>query len=122
MELLLFQIGPRTFGADAHDVLRVVSCSPDAPGTRLLGENAHQTRALVVALPRGGEAQIPVDRVLGMRRVPLPSLRKMPEFARELVHEAEVGFVLDENDAGHGSAHLLPLIDLRALVKERAKR
>jgi hypothetical protein len=92
VDLLLFEVGERVYGADATQVLRIDHRRPDALPARFLGPLTTGDRALVVQ-GSDGEAQIPVDVVRGVRRTPVVELRRRPHPAWG--DPSAIGFWLD---------------------------
>ncbi len=80
VDLLLFEVGGRTFGVDASQVLRVDRPLPGAYALPGLGPLAEGGRALVFQAEEG-EGQLRVDAVSGIRPVPADSLRRLPQVA-----------------------------------------
>jgi chemotaxis signal transduction protein len=84
VEVLLFEVGGSLFGADASQVLRIdrpVASAQEAqaaPGVLGLARTAG--RALVFRTPQG-YGQLKVDAVMGVRPVPVDSLRRLPAAA-----------------------------------------
>ncbi len=110
IDLVLFEIAGRTYGADVVDVSRVAAPEGKLPQSRRLGTPKRIQRGLVVR-SGSGETLVPIDRLVGFRRVHASSLRKLPGYASGLAEPAVVGFLVEEGA-------LLILIDLEALVKE----
>lgn len=110
IDLVLFEVGGRTFGADVADVSRVAHLEPGLARVERLGLPRKGRRALVV---RGGasDCQVPIDRLVGFRRVNTQVLRSLPAWARGLTEPSVVGFLIEEQE-------LLILIDLETLVVE----
>ena len=105
VDLVVFELGGRTWAADALDLVRVGSDGgPARTGT------AKGRRSLVVR-DAEEEIQVPIDRLRGFERVPVSALRPMPAFARSLASPALVGAWLAPEE-------IVLLIDLQALVKE----
>ncbi len=118
-ELILFQVGPRTFAAAVHDAIRIGSVR-DVPPEELVLETALGTpsacaRGIVVAShDEAVELTLVVDQVLGTRSVPEEQVQPLPAFAAAcLTSGAVTGFVLLDGDP-------LLLVDLPTLVRERA--
>jgi hypothetical protein len=118
-ELLLFQVGPRVFGAVVHDAVRIGTVRDTAPGDLVvesaLGLPFSHGRGIVVASDAGGtQRTLVVDQVIGIRSVPEADVHPLPAFAAACLSSGAVtGFViLDE-------APML-LVDLPTLVRERS--
>jgi chemotaxis signal transduction protein len=118
-ELVLFQVGPRTFAAVVHDAIRIGSVR-DVPAEELVLETALGApracaRGIVVAShDEGVELTLVVDQVIGTRSVPEAQVQPLPAFAAAcLTSGAVTGFVLLDGDP-------LLLVDLPTLVRERA--
>ncbi len=115
-ELLMFQVGARTYAAMVDDVRRIGNVRGDGDEVLVvasaLGEPLGRLRGVVVACGEMGERTLVVDQVLGVRAVAEANLRPLPAFAAACLRSsAVVGFaMLDE----------VPtlLIDLPALVRE----
>ncbi len=110
VDLVIFEIDGHLFGADALDVARVTRVSIDLPLVTRLGEPADGARVLVV---RGaaGEAQVLIDRLVGIEQAPASQLCRLPAFLHGLVEPALVGFL-------RRGEEIVLLIDLYALVNE----
>lgn len=80
-ELLLFQVGPLRYGADAAQVLRIAPLQADAIELGSLGPLQKAARAVVVRVD-GEERQVAVDGVIGIESVALERLRRFPKMAR----------------------------------------
>jgi hypothetical protein len=96
VSLILFEVGGRRLGVDATQVLRVDRPDSAAHRFEALGRLAHGERALVFQTETG-EAQLRVDEVFGLQRVPLDHLRRMPLAVR--AGPSAVGFWLDGENA-----------------------
>jgi chemotaxis signal transduction protein len=87
LDLLLFEIGPNVFGADAALVLRIDRPDPETLTLSELGSLRHGARALVFRGPSNDgsaestERSIRVDAVRGVQTVPLSELRRLPTAA-----------------------------------------
>jgi chemotaxis signal transduction protein len=117
-EILLFQVGARTYGAHVQDAVRIGSVR-DLPAEELvvetvLGTPLERARGIVVTADRReDERTLVVDHVLGVRTVPGDEVRPLPAFAAACLRSAAVvGYV------GIDDATTL-LVDLRTLVRER---
>ncbi|WP_242341344.1 MULTISPECIES: chemotaxis protein CheW [Anaeromyxobacter] len=118
-ELVLFQVGPRTFAAVVHDAIRIGSVR-DVPAEDLVLETALGapracTRGIVVAShDEAVERTLVVDQVIGTRSVPEVQVQPLPAFAAAcLTSGAVTGFVLLDGDP-------VLLVDLPTLVREHA--
>ena len=118
-ELVLFQVGARTFAAVVHDAIRIGSVRDVSPDELVLetalGVPQGRMRGIVVASHDDAmERTLVVDQVLGTRSVPDELVQPLPAFAAAcLTSGAVTGFVLLEGDP-------LLLVDLPTLVRERA--
>jgi len=118
-ELVLFQVGARTFAAVVHDAIRIGSVRDVSPDELVLetalGVPHGRMRGIVVASHDDAmERTLVVDRVLGTRSVPDELVHPLPAFAAACLGSGAVtGFVLLEGDP-------LLLVDLPTLVRERA--
>jgi len=110
VDLVLFEVGGRVFGSDASEVMQVGRFDSSAPVAARLGRPSQPRRVLWAKGVRG-PVQVPIDRLVGFRRVSVGSLRRLPDFARGLAEPALVGFLVE------GDTMLL-LIDLEALINE----
>jgi chemotaxis signal transduction protein len=118
-ELVLFQVGTRTYAAVVHDAVRIGSVRDVAPETLVLETAlgvpcAHARGIVVMSHDDAVERTLVVDQVIGTRSVPEELVHPLPAFAAVcLVSGAVTGFVLLEGDP-------LLLVDLPTLVRERA--
>lgn len=118
-ELVLFQVGTRTFAAVVHDAIRIGSVRDVSPDELVLetalGVPQGRMRGIVVASHDDAmERTLVVDQVLGTRSVPDELVHPLPAFAAACLGSGAVtGFVLLEGDP-------LLLVDLPTLVRERA--
>ena len=93
MNLLLFQVGARRFGADAAEVKRVERSRPGDGRLSTLGSLSSGMRALVFDV-EGSERRLQVDEVLGLALVEVDALRRIPQGASPRPYA--VGLWLDE--------------------------
>jgi hypothetical protein len=107
VDLLVFEVGPLRYAADAAQVLRVATRAEDAVRLDALGPLKRTHRALVVGVD-GVERQLAVDAVLGIQPVAVERLRRFPRMAR--AGEETLGVWLD------GDAPVV-LIDLEKAVR-----
>lgn len=77
LDLVIFSIGARPFAADLTQVLRIDGFDPAHGIGEPLGR-CDGRRALVFGTADDPERQLKVDAILGVRRVPVDSLRRMP--------------------------------------------
>jgi chemotaxis signal transduction protein len=94
VNLLLFQVGARRFGADAAEVKRVERSRPGDGRLATLGALSAGERALVFEA-EGNEQRLQVDAVLGLALVELEALRRIPQSAAPRPYA--VGLWLDED-------------------------
>ena len=94
VDILFFEIGDDTFGADASQVLRIDRALPEDIVLPELGQPARGGRAIVFETPEG-EGHLKVDVVRGVRPVPLNSLRRLP--AAVSAATFTVGVCLDDD-------------------------
>lgn len=81
VELLVFELGGERYAADTTQVLRIGR--PVAGGPRRAAfSSPGAPRSVVFQDPAGGEGQLEVDQVLGVRHVPVSNLRRLPRAAR----------------------------------------
>lgn len=92
VDVLVFDIGGRSYGTDASQVVRIGKSEDHAIELKELGALHHGTRALVFRHPEG-EGQLRVDAVHGVKRIRADSLRRMPKPA--LARAYTVGIWLD---------------------------
>ena len=92
VELVLFEVGDRVYGADATQVLRVERRRPEARDVVALGALTQGARALVCRT-EAGERQLPIDAVRGVRRARPADLRRRPPTAHASPYA--IGFWLD---------------------------
>lgn len=78
VDLVLFEIDGVRFGADLAQVRRVDRDDPTESVGTPLGQPRLGHRALVFQRPEGREARLAVDALLGVHRVPLEQLRRLP--------------------------------------------
>jgi hypothetical protein len=77
VDILFFEIGSETYGADASQVLRIDRALPDDLVLPELGQPRRGGRAIVFETPEG-EGHLKVDVVRGVRAIPLGALRRLP--------------------------------------------
>ena len=115
-EILLFQLGARTFATPVHDVRRIASRRDTAErvADSVLGAPADGSHGLVVeAAAAGLEHAIAVDGVVGVRSVPAQAVQPLPAFAAVcLGSDAVTGYVMLDDDAP------TLVVDLKTLVRE----
>ena len=95
VQLVLFQVGARRFGADAAEVKRVERGQPGDFRLPTLGALGPNGRALVFEA-EGRELRLAVDAVLGLADAGLESLRRLPAGASPRPYA--VGLWLDAKD------------------------
>ncbi len=107
IDLVVFEIAGARFAADLGQVSRIDIAEPTESVGHPLGAPHVGSRALVFSPGRGLERRLSVDKVFGVSRVPVTSLRRMPP----AVHAApfSIGAWLD------GDATIL-LVDLLSMV------
>jgi chemotaxis signal transduction protein len=109
VEVLLFRVGDRRYGADAHQVLGVGrSKHGDVFGLDGLGPLREGGRALLFEGEPGKAHGLVVDVVEGVKRLPCNDLRRVPELAG--VEPYTVGLWLD-------GSNVVFLIDLNEGLK-----
>jgi len=110
--LLIFQVGPSRFAADAADVERI---DPARAGPRGLAEASclgAPSAARCELVVRGAASALAVDLVLGIREPAPDDLRALPELAAACLASSAVrGLVLLDGTP-------TPVIDLPTLVCE----
>ena len=108
IDLVIFDIAGVRYGADLGQVRRIDIDDPTETVGAPLGRPSFGGRALVFELEEGHERRLAVDKVLGVSRVPLTSLRRMPPAVKAA--KFSIGAWLD------GETPVL-LIDLLAMVQ-----
>ena len=78
VDLVVFDVAGTRYAADLGQVRRVDLEDPGESVGQPLGKPAKGGRALVFDAGTGAERRLSVDQVLGVSRVPLQSLRRMP--------------------------------------------
>jgi chemotaxis signal transduction protein len=78
IDLVVFDVGGTRYAADLGQVRRVDLEDPSESVGQPLGAPTKGGRALVFNLGTGLERRLSVDQVLGVSRVPLQMLRRMP--------------------------------------------
>ena len=107
VDLVLFEVAGVSYAADLMQVRRIdAPDSGESVGTPL-GTPAIGHRALVFGPSADAERRLAVDSVLGVHRVPIGNLRRMPKVAAE--PPMSVGAWVDGEKA-------IVLIDLHALL------
>jgi hypothetical protein len=114
-DVFFFEVGGQVFGADPTDVLRIDRSRPELL-TAMLQLPVRSARVMVV---RGiaGEVQVPVDTVLGVRRVGQLRLRRTPTFLQLLGGNWTrwlLGLVLREDE----DQPPVVVVDLKALCQQ----
>lgn len=108
IDLVIFEVAGVRFGADLGQVRRIDVDDPiETVAGHPLGPPTKGSRALVFDTGHGHERRLAVDHVLGVSRVPVSSLRRMPPAVNAAKYS--IGAWLD------GEAPVL-LIDLLAMV------
>jgi chemotaxis signal transduction protein len=111
VDLLLFEIGTAVYGAEASQVVRVDNPTKDAVTLAELGTLKHGGRALVFQAD-GGEGQLRIDGVRGVKTVGVHELRRLPPAVA--VKPYALGIWLD------GQQTVL-LIDLQEAAKRKVR-
>jgi hypothetical protein len=140
-DVLIFEIADQTFAADPLDVRRVGRPTSDLPVVELRPPLRFE-RVLVVDTPEGPK-QIPVDRILGLRRVRIDHLRPTSPLLEAMLTSTPVrlvGALIEEErsagpskparpgeitpptDAARAAKGPLLLLDLRAMTETREHR
>ncbi|MFO0596284.1 MAG: Frizzy aggregation protein FrzB [Myxococcaceae bacterium] len=78
VDLVVFEVAGCRYAADLGQVRRVDLNDPTESVGPLLGQPLTGARALVFSAGEGVERRLVVDRVVGVTRVPVTSLRRMP--------------------------------------------
>ncbi len=112
IDLVIFEIAGIRYGADLTQVRRIDIHEPTESVGQPLGKPNVGGRSLVFEVGRGHERRLTVDQVMGVSRVPLTSLRRMPPAVKAAPFS--IGAWLD------GEATVL-LIDLLSMVQSDQK-
>ncbi|MFT3708886.1 MAG: Frizzy aggregation protein FrzB [Archangium sp.] len=109
IDLVVFEVAGSRFAADLGQVRRVDLVDPAESVGDVLGRPLSGKRALVFDAAPGVERRLNVDKVVGVSRVKVTSLRRMPP----AVHAAKysIGAWLDGEQA-------VLLVDLFSMVQE----
>ncbi|MBL8917639.1 MAG: Frizzy aggregation protein FrzB [Myxococcaceae bacterium] len=78
VQIVLFEIGGTRYGADMTQVRRIGRATDLESVGVPLGSPSSGQRALIFAVPGGGEVCLPIDGVLGVHPVPRDALRRLP--------------------------------------------
>jgi chemotaxis signal transduction protein len=115
-EILLFQVGARTFATSVHDVRRIGSTrdAGELVDASVLGAPLARAHGLVVETAEDHlERTLLVDGVVGIRSVPCEALQPLPAFAAVSLQSAAVTGYIFIDDAP------TLLVDLPTLVREQ---
>ena len=112
IDLVIFDVAGIRYGADLTQVRRIDIHEPTESVGQPVGPPSVGGRSLVFEIGRGHERRLTVDQVMGVSRVPLNSLRRMPPAVNAA--RFSIGAWLD------GDATVL-LIDLLATVPSDPK-
>lgn len=82
VDLVLFEIGGARFAADLAQVRRIDVDDPAESVGAPFGAPASGKRALVFGGNGGLDLRLAVDKVMGVERVPVEALRRMPPVAQ----------------------------------------
>lgn len=82
IDLVLFEIAGSRYAADLTQIRRIDVDDPTESVGAPLGKPATGRRALVFSGNGGLELRLPVDKVMGVERVPVDALRRMPPAAQ----------------------------------------
>ncbi|MBX7113024.1 MAG: Frizzy aggregation protein FrzB [Myxococcaceae bacterium] len=107
VDIFLFELAGTRYGADAGQVVKVGHVEKETSVGAPLGKPLKGGRCLVFHTEAGTAHRLDIDRAIGVREVPVASLRRLPSSA--VANKAAVGAWLD------GEQTVL-LIDLPALV------
>jgi hypothetical protein len=107
VDILVFEIAGVRFGADATQVVRIDRPLDEVSVGAPLGQVAHGNRALIFTDPSGGARRLDIDKVNGVKTIPIESLRRLPAPAR--VGPITIGTWLDGDRA-------VLLVDLMKMV------
>lgn len=111
VDVLFFEVGDQVYGVDAAQVLRIERALPQDLSRAELGILTHGNRALVFHTPQG-EAHLKVDRVHGVRPIPVTDLRRLPPAVNAAAFT--IGACLEQ-------ARLVLLIDLVETAKTQGR-
>ena len=78
IDLVIFDVAGIRYGADLGQVRRIDIPEPTESVGQPLGRPSVGSRSLVFDIGLGHERRLTVDQVMGVSRVPLTSLRRMP--------------------------------------------
>ncbi|PZR17321.1 MAG: Frizzy aggregation protein FrzB [Archangium gephyra] len=78
VDLVLFEVAGIRYAADLGQVRRIDIDEPTESIGHPLGPPARGNRALVFSVADHAERRLAIDQVLGVSRVPLTDLRRMP--------------------------------------------
>ena len=78
VDLVLFEVAGIRYAADLGQVRRIDIDEPNESIGHPLGPPARGNRALVFSVAEHAERRLAIDQVLGVSRVPLTDLRRMP--------------------------------------------
>lgn len=81
VELMLFEVAGVRYGAELAQVRSVTTPDPTLECARPLGQPLGTRRAIAFSPEPGVLRHLAVDRVLGVKTVPLRSLRRLPAAA-----------------------------------------
>lgn len=111
VDLVIFEVAGIRYAADLSQVRRIDIDEPNESIGQPLGPPARGNRALVFAMADLAERRLAIDQVLGVSRVPLTDLRRMPL----AVHAApfSIGAWLDGEDT-------VLLVDLPSMLPSAA--
>jgi chemotaxis signal transduction protein len=110
IDLVIFEVSGIRYGADLGQVRRIDIDEPTESIGQPLGKPDVGGRALVFDVGKGHERRLAVDQVMGVSRVPINTLRRMPPAVN--ASKFSIGAWLD------GEATVL-LIDLLAMVPQQ---
>lgn len=97
VDILLFEVGGLRFGADASQVVRIDRPVEEPSVGAPLGVPYVGNRALIFRAGGGELKRLDIDKVSGLKTVPIESLRRLPPPAR--VGQIPIGMWLDGDDA-----------------------
>jgi hypothetical protein len=107
VDILIFEIAGVRYGADATQIVRIDRPAEEASVGAPLGEPKHSHRALIFNTPGGEARRLDIDKVNGVKTIPIESLRRLPAPAR--VGPVPIGTWLDGDRA-------VLLVDLMKMV------
>jgi hypothetical protein len=107
VDILIFEIAGVRYGADATQVVRIDRPTEELSVGTPLGQAMNAHRALIFTAPTGEVRRLDIDKVNGVKTIPIESLRRLPAPAR--VGPVPIGTWLDGDRA-------VLLVDLMKMI------